>query len=115
MELQEHDRILVAEALAVITEYKARTLKARAWAIYREQYLPRALDQIETNDFVVNHPEKNFFTWLLDQAGWCRIPRPGFKLSDGIPLLQTEFGHELEQLCKSARLGQGNYDKNKKI
>ena len=113
MELTQEDHLLIAQAVAIITEYKARTLKARAWHIYQQEWLPRALQQLEDNDFVVNHPKKNFFTWLLDQALWVKIPTPGMKLSDGKPLLMTEFGQELETICNQARLGQQYYDKSK--
>ena len=113
MQLEEQDLQVIAEAILVITEYKRNTLKSRGWAEYRDVWLPKAVDQIEANEFNVRSADRNFFTWLEDQASWVKLTVPGFPKMPGPAFLDTELGQDLQRVCRRARYGQSYYDRTK--
>lgn len=110
MTLTEKDRYLVAAALQVVVLHKRENLGLRSWTEFSEVWLPKALDQLEQNDFVVNHPKRNFFTWFQDQIGHVDIP---IDFMEGFtqPFSETEIGQQVLEICDKARLGQRHYDR----
>jgi hypothetical protein len=110
MELTDHDRYILAAALQLVVIYKKDNLKPRAWATFSEVWLPRAIEQLDQNDFVCNHPKKNFFTWLQDQMEHVNV---GIKFMEGFtqPFTETELGQQAYEICEQARLGQRHYDR----
>jgi hypothetical protein len=110
MELTEHDRYIIAAALQQIVLLKKQHLRPRAWAIFRDVWLPRAVDQIDQNDFVCNHPDRNFFSWFADQM-LNTDTLGGMFQGVNRPFITTELGQQAEEICQQARLGQRHYDR----
>lgn len=110
MTLTDQDRFIIAAALQVVVLHKRENLSARSWAEFSEVWLPKAIDQLEQNDFVVNHPKRNFFTWFEDQILHVDIPidfMEGFTQA----FAETEIGQKAIEICDQARLGQKHYDR----
>lgn len=110
VKLKSHHLKVIEETLILVVEYKDRTLKDRAWRNFSEEWLPKAINQINQNEFEVNHPQRNTFCWLTDQICWSKKLSPGIKPTECIPLADTNLGEECMAICRAAAKGQTAYD-----
>ena len=104
-----HLEVLI-EALQAVTDYKYQALKKLSWEKYQGEYLLAIIAQIKDNDFLLHHPEKNPFSWLIDQMVWSRRISPGVPLKEGVPLIDTDLGQRASEICRAARRGQQYYN-----
>lgn len=111
MRLQERHLRMITNALMEVCEYKSRRLKPIGWAKFQKEWLIKAAEQIESNNFVLNHPQKNFFMWCIDQMVWSRRITDGVPIDEGIPLIDTGLGQQVAAICRKAAEGQTAYDK----
>lgn len=110
VKLKPHHLRVLEESLVLIVEYKDKTLKDRAWRNFSEDWLPRAVDQLNRNEFEVNHPQRNTFMWWVDQLCWSKKLTQGVKPTQCIPLCDTALGEECMAICRAAARGQQAYD-----
>jgi hypothetical protein len=110
VKLSELHRELVIDALEAIVNYKFRALRKSSWFRFETEYLPRAIEQINNNQFTVRDVNNNFFTWIIDQVCHCRVVLDGVGIRDGLPLIDTELGQQIAELSRAASRGQANYD-----
>ncbi len=100
----------VIDMLQAIVNYKSQALKKSSWDRFNDQYLQAIIEQINTNDFILNHPTKNPFFWIIDQMCYSRVIVPGVPLKDGLLLIDTPEGERVAELCRAAAKGQHYYD-----
>lgn len=110
IKLKETDRQTIITVFEQIVDYKSRTLKARSWNTFVQDWIPPSIEQINNNLFELNHPTKNFFHWFIDQCVWCRVIQPGIDIRQGPDLLSTTQGRRARDICLAASRGQHYYD-----
>jgi hypothetical protein len=105
----QHLNVLI-EALQAVSDYKYQALRKLNWEKFQNEYLLAIIAQIKENDFLLHHPQKNPFNWLIDQLVWSRRVSPGVPLKEGVPLIDTELGISAAEICRAAQRGQKYYD-----
>ena len=110
VKLTEHDLNVIIEISQMITDYKHRVLQSHNWHKFQEYYLPRLVEQLATNTFVINNSANNVFLWLEDQITHSRRVAPGIKIKDAVPLQDLPLGQEALKICRLASRGHISYD-----
>jgi hypothetical protein len=100
----------IIDALELVVQYKSRALRKTSWETFENQFLISAIEQINANEFILHHPQKNFFMWLIDQCVWARIIVNGVPLKEGTPIIDTRLGERVSDICRAAAKGQLYYD-----
>jgi len=108
--LKDHHRQLIIEALAQIVEYKEQALRPKSWQRFHDDYLTSAIEQIRANEFILHHPTKNLFHWIIDQLVWSRQLISGVPINEGLPLIDTKLGQRVVEVCRAAAKGQKIYN-----
>jgi hypothetical protein len=110
IKLTAYDLQQVIEALAQVVEYKELALRPMTWAKFNNEYLASIIDQIQDNQFKLNHPTKNVFGWMIDQMCHSRRLHPGVPHKEGAMIIDTKLGLEVAEICRAACRGQSYYD-----
>jgi hypothetical protein len=100
----------VIEALELVVIYKSKTLRKRAWDTFKDQWLISAIEQINANEFKLNHPTRNTLMWIVDQMCWSRVIIDGVDPKDCVPLIDTRLGERVAAICRAGCKGQLYYD-----
>jgi hypothetical protein len=111
--LRNRDRDILIEIFAQVVEYKSQTLKPMSWSRFEQDWMPPAIEQLRVNSFQLNHPDKNFFMWLIDQICHSHRLQIGVRPQDGLPLCDTHLGQEAIEICRRAARGQAYYDQSR--
>lgn len=110
VKLKQHHLDDIIQVLELIVQYKSQKLRARSWETFKSQYLVSIIEQINANEFVLNHPTKNPVMWLIDQMVWARVIVPGVPINEGTPIIDTALGERVAAICRAAAKGQLYYD-----
>ena len=110
IKLKQHHLDDIIQALELIVIYKSQALRKNSWETFKTQYLKSAIDQINANEFILHHPTKNLFMWMIDQMCWSRQVMPGVPLRDGVPIIDTKLGERVAAICRACCKGQLYYD-----
>jgi len=108
--LRDYHREMIIESLQLVCDYKVRALKKRSWQTFETEYLPSIIEQIQNNEFKLNDPKSNTFIWLIDQVCWSRYIIEGCHYNEGLPIIDSELGQQVAELCRVASRGQRYYD-----
>lgn len=110
VKLKKTDLELIIEILQQVCDYKYQALSKLAWTKFQQEYLPKLVNQISSNEFVCNDYKNNSFTWLIDQIVWSKKLIPGVDCKQGIPLADTALGEKTLAILRAASRGQASYD-----
>jgi hypothetical protein len=110
VKLKQHHLDDIIQALELIVIYKSQALRKNSWETFKTQYLTSAIEQINANEFILHHPTKNLFGWLIDQMVWARMVTQGVPLKDGVPIIDTKLGERVAAICRAGCKGQLYYD-----
>lgn len=108
--LKKSHVVKLCEAFLEVVNWKAETLSPDAWHQFESVWLPKFLEQLRDNEFVLNHTRKNPFVWLKDQIYHSRKLSPGIDRKNAVPLCNTRTGIEAIKICDIAARGQLYYN-----
>jgi len=103
IKLHKKDWAVIGEILAQITEYKSEHLTPAKYKEFETVWLDKALEQLKSNEWNMNHKTKNTMNWIIDQILHC-------KSADGQNLEDTVMGEAAIEICKECRWGQVSYN-----
>lgn len=98
--LIDADRELLKTCLLSVIDYKYQTLTKQRFRIF-EDWAASFASQLVNNEFTVNDPTKNSFTWLIDQIEHCGDFQSSdlAKVSKEICLAACKNNQEYRKLC----------------
>ena len=102
IKLYKKDLQVIGEILAQITEYKSEHLTPTKYKEFENVWLSKAIEQLKSNEWNMNHKIRNTFNWIQDQILHC-------KSLDGVNLENTNMGEAAIEICKEAQWGQISY------
>lgn len=109
IKLTPNDLERVIDLLQDIVDYKAKSLTPANWAVFENQYLPKAIDAIKDNSFKVVDPTNSIVSWLIDQAVHSRKVVDGIPKRDWIPLIDIERCQNTLSMLRAASKGHISY------
>jgi hypothetical protein len=95
----------------MVCDYKIQALSKKSWTKFQNEYLPKLVSQISTNQFVCNDINNNCLIWIINQVACSKKILPGVPFKQGIPLADTKLGEKALEILRAASKGQDNYNK----
>ena len=96
--LTKKDQQLISECLLSVIDYKYQNLSKQRFKLFKN-WAETFAEQLVSNEFTVNDPYKNTFTWFIDQINHCG------------PVAQSEIAVLVKEICKAASKNSQEYNK----
>lgn len=110
IKLRKEHLAKIAEIMVHVVEWKSQHLKPESFAKFETNWLPSFLQQLESNEWRLNHSQSNTFKWINDQIYHSRRLAPGVTKTNAVFLNDTRLGREVIEICTAAAKGQLYYD-----
>lgn len=106
---KEHLNTII-DVLEAIVTWKSHNLKPKSWAEFEKNWLPSIVEQIQTNEFKINHAFHNTPNWFIDQVLHTRVLNSSGNPKLAVPLFDTLKGRKAIEIMRAAARGQIYYD-----
>lgn len=100
----------VAEIMIMVVEWKSASLNPKSWETFETIWLPKLLEQLNSNEWTCNRTSKNSMLWIIDQVRHSKRLAPGVNPKNAVHLDDTKLGREVIEICKAASKGQLWYE-----
>lgn len=109
VKLRPSDAELVITVMQMVVDYKFQSLQKENWKVFECKYLPKFIEQMQSNQFKVADVHSNTFTWLIDNVIHSKRVVDGIPKRDWIPLTDLDIVQECMTVLRAASRGSTSY------